>query len=319
MAKDNKEAASTEMGNDPEEQKSWYEKARCDFRNAAGFDSAVDLIWNPEREFHGFYQHYTTLSRVITKLAERKWWLSRSDSENLNDRQESLKFGVRRIASRTYQSSFCHGAAESAALWSLYAPSDPFAIRITISGEAMKQWVVYLRGKGSELHGTNSKRAIESVDFSDIVYAAVAFRDMKRDSKDVRRGNRLYWSEVNSSAKMPNLEDLIHGEKCTCRMKDYEWRHERESRLIVRTVRGDGPAGAWVKITRELINDMKFTFSPWLDKRQEKEVQSIITTALHSNVDDSAKNQSQHRFRRSVLQGALNLDFCKRCDKVKRS
>ena len=133
-----------EINGDPEESELWYDAARKKFAEAATLDEAMRAAWgadgarNPK---HGFYQHYTTLPSVVTKLAERRWWLTRSDSESLNDNQESLKFGKRQLHAKTYQVSFVHGAAESAALWGLYAPENPFAIRITIPGDAMDKWV----------------------------------------------------------------------------------------------------------------------------------------------------------------------------------
>ena len=303
--------ATAENNCDPEEAESWYDAARKDFAAATTLDGALLAAWGAEGDRHpkhGFYQHYTTVSSVVTKLAERRWWLTRGDSDNLNDRQESQKFGERGLFAKTYQASFVHGAAESAALWGLYCPGNPNAIRITISGEAIGRWVDGMSGgvicssadKGGE-------RKIITADFRDIVYAAVSFRDKKRTRYDVKRKNGLYWSEVNSHGDIAHLEDDVRREDCTGWIKDYEWRHERESRLCVRIARVDGPKAMWVRVTDDLANDMKFTFSPWLPKEQEAEIEKILASALRAGFGEGVHASNPHRFRRSVLQGAMNL------------
>ncbi len=90
----------------------WYDAARSEFAQVATLSAAAKSVWCGG--WHNTYQHYTTLSSVVSKILERKWWLSRSDSDALNDRQESAKFGDQELIGRTYQASFVHGAAESA-------------------------------------------------------------------------------------------------------------------------------------------------------------------------------------------------------------
>ena len=276
------------------------------FEAAKDFRSATDLIWSPSFNFHAFYQHYTTLSRVLTKLIERKWWLTRSDSESLNDRQESTKFGDKALVKRTYQASFCQGMAESVALWGLYVPKDPFAIRITIRGEAVKRWVDHL-GKSKLHYSDKSDCNVGTAEFKDIIYAAVDFSEKTHDRFDIRRTNSLFWEGVNCEAAFPDLAKEVCAKECTCWMKDYEWRHERESRLCVRPVAGKCPKAAWVEVTQDLIDNMKFTFSPWLEKGREDEVRCIIHEALLSSAADHSRKIDSSRFRRSVVQGAVNL------------
>ena len=287
----------------------WYDKAREDFSKAPTLEKALDVVWGNNRGWHGFYQHYTTLSRVVTKLALGQWWLSRSDSDCLNDKQESLKFGKRSDYSRTYQASFVHGSAESAALWGLYVPEDPFAVRITVPGSAIQDWVKRLAN--AEIQTDQAKCRIASVDFRDVIYAAVGFRDKRRTRLDMTRNNSLYWSEVNSPSNLPHLEDDIRDEKCSTWMKDYEWRHERESRLCVRGEKVRGAKAMWIPIDDELIFSMKFTFSPWLDQSCESEVERILKDTLVARFGKERANQflNSKTFRRSVLQGALNLRY----------
>ena len=279
------------------------------FVEAEDFESAVGVVWGESFKPHNYYQHYTTLSKVVTKLSEKRWWFANSYNGDFNDRQESLKFGDSKISKRTYQASFVHGTAENVALWSMYAPSDPFAIRITMPGEKLGEWVDSLRGK--YLYSESDKKTckIEKSELKDIIYAAVDFRDRKRTSRDIGRCNSLYWSEVSCDVKMPSLEEQIKKAYCTGWMKDYEWRHERESRICLRVKKAGGPKGLWCEVTPELIESMKFTFSPWLPKEYEDEVKEVIVNALKITEEKRGSRAKQYsdRFRRSVLQGAINL------------
>jgi len=290
------------------EKLSWFESVRHDFAVTETLSAASAVAWN--HPYHDFYQHYTTLSSVLTKVGERQWWLTRSDSDTLNDRQESLKFGDRDIAARIYQASFVHGAAESAALWGLYTPSDPFAIRITIPGKEMERWIGELEG-GFLSNGrrkTKSREfAIRQARFRDIIYAAVAFRDQRMTRWDVARNNGLYWSEVNSQSDIPKLEDEIKDPQYTGWLKDYEWRHERESRLCVQVEKALSPMALCVAVPPWLIKSMKFTFSPWLPREYEQEVEKSIRSVLKVQGDEATAAREDKRFRRSVLQGAMNL------------
>ena len=297
------------MANDPNGEKTWYEKARESFAGQSDFKSAVGVVWREDFGPHEFYQHYTTLSSLVDKLSGR-WWFSRSNSGTLNDKQESLKFGNREISAKTYQTSFVHGAAENVALWSLYTPSDLFAIRVTIPGRALNEWVKSMNG--GILHSgdkTSSGWKIQRADLRDIIYAAVDFRDKKKTSRDIPRCNSLYWAEVNCGAKLPNLEEEIKDDCCTGWMKDYEWRHERESRICLRVAKKNGPDGLWCEVSSELIEAMKFTFSPWLPREYEEDVKRIIVNAL--KVRESRRGakarEYESRFRRSVVQGAIRL------------
>lgn len=282
----------------------WYDAARSEFAQAETLSAATKSVW--DRGWHRTYQHYTTLSSVVTKILERKWWLSRSDSDTLNDRQESAKFGDLELFERTYQASFVHGAAESAALWGLYQPSNPFAIRITLPGQAVQSWVKFL-GEKKRIFGKSSKpHKVGGVCFKDIIYAAVDFRGRKWERGDIKRSNGLYWAEVNSK-DVDGLEGEIGKKEYTGWLKDYEWRHERESRLCVRTLKTSPEKAMWVPIDGALLSAMKFTFSPWLPCEYEKEVASILCLALRKAKIDKNITKDSDKFRRSVLQGAINL------------
>ena len=263
---------------------------------------------------HGYYQHYTSLRRVLDKIAG-DWWLTRSDSDRLNDQQEKIKFGKKEVARRMYQTSFCHGANEDAAMWGLYQSCNPLAIRITIPGKTMERWMNDIQVKTgmdrkerkAHLDCVGLQSGVKVVAFGDLVYASVADPDVSHDRHDIPRSGQVHWDEAACNIK----EDLQKGIKCdwaTSLVKDSEWRNERESRLIVQFAEMLPTCPDAVKITipKYVIEDMRFTYSPWLKRDYEAKVARVLASAL-SKVGIDPKSGRIQRFRRSTLYGALNL------------
>ena len=265
---------------------------------------------------HGYYQHYTSLRRVLDKIAG-DWWLTRSDSDRLNDQQETVKFGKKEFARRMYQTSFCHGANEDAAMWGLYQRCNPLAIRITIPRKTMERWINDIQIKSGPGLGRKERQAhlncigiqngVKVVAFGDLVYASVADPDVPRDHCDIPRSGQVHWEDAGCNVK----EDLQEGIKCdwaTSLVKDSEWRHERESRLIVQFAKmlPKCPGAVKIAIPKYVIEDMRFTYSPWLKREYETKVERVLASAL-SKVGIDPKSGGFQRFRRSTLCGALNL------------
>lgn len=274
----------------------------------------VDDVWRASRKGSGvcngdYYQHYTTLSSVITKICQRRWWLTQSTNVRLNDLQESRKFGTADVAKRTYQTSFVHSITEDVSMWGLYAPQNPFAIRITIPGERLSKWIDEVKKK-DQLHKlTNHKDGTDPIekdftDCRDVIYASVGGEG--GDKYDIRRGNHLFWRGERSA----EIKDLAHGIKrgiCTGWFKDYEWRHENEARLCMRLKKANGQKAMWTEMSEDLLCDLRFTFSPWLPRCYEHEVEKIIRSAYEGAGIKLTKKCRQH-FRRSSVAGALNFE-----------
>lgn len=263
---------------------------------------------------HGYYQHYTSLRRVLDKITG-DWWLTRSDSDRLNDQQETVKFGKKEVARRMYQTSFCHGANEDAAMWGLYQSCNPLAIRITIPGKTMKRWISDIQVKPhmdrkerqSHLDCVGLQSGVKVVAFGDLVYASVADPDVSHDRHDIHRSGQVHWDDAACNIK----EDSQEGIKCewaTSLVKDSEWRHERESRLTVQFagMLPKCPDAVRIAIPKYVIEDMRFTYSPWLKREYEAKVERVLASAL-SKVGVDPKSGGFQRFRRSTLCGALNL------------
>ena len=269
---------------------------------------------------HNFYQHYTTLNRALDKIAGR-WWLTRSDCDNLNDCQETLKYGQSRYSQRIFQTSFSYGCAEDVAMWGMYQRSNPLAIRISISKEVMRRWMddicfnvecaADVRNKKIDnIVAEHNGRSIKSISFGDVIYVAVANKSISKGGEsnelDIRRSNNLFWNGVSSEGAIDDLDEDIRAHWATALVKNYEWRHERESRLCVHLGKSIQEKAFAIKIPFYVVEDMRFTFSPWLPSGCEAVVKGVLETALKSANVDLSKRKIQ-RFRKSVLQGGLNF------------
>lgn len=296
-----------------------FDVRRFKFASAETFKDARQIAWPEQPIYHSYYQHYTTLDRVVTKILKQEWWLTRSDSVRLNDLQEAKKFGNPQLLKRTYQASFSKGTAESAAMWGLYVRDNPFAVRVLIPGKAIEEWM-------SDVSLCDNVKCgkIEVAKFQDLIYAAVPFLHGQRDSLDKKRGNSVSWEGMNcdfkgadacqSDMEGDRLIRNLHDDEVTGFMKDYEWRHEREARLCVRLEKASSRKAVPIKIPINVIASMSFTMSPWVDPKHEEHIRKTLQCALEvvrksandTNGAATIKFNSQP-FHRSVLQGAFNL------------
>ena len=266
---------------------------------------------------HRRFVHYTTLSRVVQILTSRRWWLTRSDSDRLNDVQEAKKYGNSRLLKRMYQASFAYGSAESAAMWGLYCPGDPLGVMISIDGKAMRDWFAKIRSKEIKFcleydrvtakHGRHvelTRRQIDIADARDVIYASTDFSDVAHRGKGRKnRSKKLFWFDT-STDKIENLEQEIADDKYTGWLKDSEWRQENESRIAVRVknVNEDLPDHLSVNIPDSVLRSMLFTLSPWFDEKLYGEVADMIL-ALVTKVHE--KKPSKKIVFQSVITGAL--------------
>jgi hypothetical protein len=295
-----------------------FDARRFEFASAKTFKDACQIAWPEYPIYHPYYQHYTFLDSVVTKILKQEWWLTRSDSVRLNDLQEAKKFGNSQLLKRTYQASFSKGTAESAAMWGLYVRDNPFAVRILIPGKAIEEWMSDV-SLCDNVKCANNK--IEAAKFQDLIYAAVPFLHGQRDSLDKKRGNSVSWEGMNCNFKGADdrqskiegdkLVRDLHEDEVTGFVKDYEWRHEREARLCVQLRKASSRKAIPIKIPLGVIASMSFTMSPWVDPKHEKHIRKSIQCALDV-IRMSAKEEPKIKFnsqpfRRSVLQGAFNL------------
>lgn len=286
--------------------KSKLDDRKSRFQTRKSLRAALNVVAS-SRLHHSLYQHYTTIENVLYKISKGVWWLSCCTSDRLNDQKEAVKFGDYSEARRMYQTCFCHGSAESVAMWGMYQCSKPCAIRITLPVETMRKWL-------SSLNKENNGDVL----FRDIVYIAVAESKLAKDKYEIRRQNCASWEGAVLSLQ-DSLPDDVHERWATGLIKDYEWRHERESRLLIK-VREHMGNGIKINIPDYVLEDMRFTFSPWLSPNIEANAEKLIMDALQKRLKKKPKELDQ-RFRRSVLTGGLRLGDgrvpCANCDSCK--
>lgn len=301
-------------------------KEEFNFANAKSFAAAANIVLDGMLHKRA-YQHYCQLDSILTKILQRRWYLAKCSSSRLNDLQEPQKFaGKTRFLNRTYITCFGHSLSESAAMWGLYGKSNPFALRVTISGDVLEDWMRRIEimacprcdivevknkkrsalksmdvrdGKGQSLE----KRKIQCAIFRDVLYASVASED-KRDEYDIKRGNRVSWMRAFYNLK--DGDDVLDG-LYSGFLKDAEWSYEMESRLCISLKREIDDDCISVAVPKEVIAAMRFTFSPWLKRSDETHVKQILETALRGAGIDLKSKSNVQRFRRSVLQDALNF------------
>lgn len=242
---------------------------------------------------HRAYNHYTTLDKfekIFGAEGGPSFLLGRLTSVRLNDHNECDKYAKYQSAAQTYVLCLNHDGAECANLWWLYAQGDPLALRITFPAKEFCRWCEDLR-----------KNKSKGVDVADVVYAAVRGT---RDDYQFDRQNTLSWEDQRVCVE--NLRKLINRDGLVGRVKDYEWRYERETRIIVwknkKNTKGVvGDRFFKLKIPDDLVAKMRITTSPWVSDWDYKEIQRRVVTCLEGRWKLTARN-----FRPSVLERAMD-------------
>lgn len=288
----------------------------------ASLKEFVDMAWERKQSRCAMYQHYTTLPCLLNKILSRRWYLSRADSPTMNDTREMTRaFPVSEaVRRRTYLTCLSRCNGESVAMWLTYsAAEDPFAVRVSLPCECVDDWMGKVKEAGIFKDAKAKKRtagedpqpteveAVEFVKFRNVLYGALESRD-ETDTYDICRKNVVRWDDKVYGLKEGESFADIDVDGCEAWVKDYEWHHERETRLCVRLNEEIKSTSLFVNIPEAVVQKMHFTYSPWLDRRFEERVKGIIETALKSSLEgESGLKPLSQRFRRSVLQGALNF------------
>jgi len=293
-----------------------------DFSKAESFDLAAGMVLNKCVGYH-CYQHYSRMESILTKIIQKRWFLTRCSSKKMNDWQEPRKFDNWQGAlKRSYVACFVRGSAEDVAMWGLYGKSNPLALRVTIPGKTLEKWMSEIEIKASKgkscsdrLKKLGAKKSdgtpIHSRDicasvFRDVLYAAVN-KDDHEEFATVR-SNAVCWRNKYYHFKDgEDVESRVFSGQYAGFIKDYEWNYEKETRLCVELKKDIGEDNISIAIPDYVIENMRFTLSPWLPKENERIVVSILKTVLKDAGVDIEKNKSVQRFHHSNLRGALNF------------
>ncbi len=297
------------------------EKMESKFAGAKSFDAAAKLVLGKSVGY-SFYQHYAGLESVLTKILQRRWFLTRCSCKRMNDLQEPVKYdGGTGLMKRSYVACFGHSMSESVAMWGLYGRSNPLALRVTIPGKTLERWMEEIESVPGRTGGnpkarlkaktstgaTIAPRKISASVFRDMLYVAVSKKG-EQDEYDIRRTNSVCWGNGYYRLKKDEdfCEDLLDG-RCAGYLKDIEWRYEEETRLCIRLKNCIEDDNISIEVPPYVIEDMRFTFSPWLTADEDmRRVQCVLEAAL-KGAGVNIENRRIQRFRRSALQGALNF------------
>lgn len=291
-------------------------KLLCDaqdaFSGAERLRDAVMVAWDPELNSSPMYQHYTTLPRLLDKIMSRRWYLSRADSPTMNDTHEMTKAfpGSEAARCRTYIMCLSRCTSESVAMWRTYnAKEDPFAVRVSLPRGEVHKWMDSVKEEKKIKVDTKTvvrPKSVELADFHDVLYGALQ-GDEKLDDYDIQRRNVVRWGNAVYKLKTGENFGTIGVPGCEVWVKDYEWHHERETRLCVRLKKEIKAKSLFVGIPEDILRSMRITFSPWLtDEKLKGVIEDVIETALKGSLGKPLETHRK-RYRRSVLQGALNF------------
>lgn len=284
------------------------EARKCVFRRKTTLRECLDIA-REATQYHGFFQHYTSMDRLVSMILYQQFWLTRGDSSRLDDQLEWQKYGRQAEWRRTYIGCFSHVNSENAAMWGLYGPKNHDSVRISIPNEKMVKWisdiqsaalkpVVRKNGKSPWVDG----KEIQDFEilFGDLVYLAVD--DGER--YDRNRSNCASWCDVNTDEPIDNLPRQLYTEDIVGWVKDYEWKDERESRIVLKVGSGEKVQTGNVAIAIPLyvLEAMTVTFSPWATDDEIESDKRLLLCVLHKA---GIENSTAKKFRRSFLSGAL--------------
>ncbi len=111
-----------------------------EFKNINSIDNLLPFL-EAKGGNHDNYHHYTDIDSMLKMIDSGFFHMTRGNSTMMNDQQECLVKGARRVWNRTYIGSFAFGESENMAMWGLYSLPWEDAVRITIPRKAMRMWI----------------------------------------------------------------------------------------------------------------------------------------------------------------------------------
>jgi len=272
------------------------------FADAKSLGEAVRIL-KKAGVAHPRYCHYTTLGALKKIFRYKTFRLTLGNSYSLDDNQEYEKYGSQERWGKTYIGCFSYAQAESAALWGLYCSPECNAIRIRFSKDAMLKWVKSLKAFSCVRGKKGSEVEIFPPLFSDVAYACVPF-----DENDPKKRTNKVFHNTECTHEIIGLCKQKRDAAVTGFVKDYEWRFENESRLLIRTKEPQGKH-LLISLPDEVLADMRFTLSPWVNDEERDSIQDTITNLFKAA---GIKRSKKGMFTKSALEGGLKK-WAKRC------
>ena len=287
------------------------------FRWCHNLDSMLKTLENGALR-HDEFQQYLRQGNLEKMILGNKMLLRRGDSPELDDWRECKQFGDPELWSRTYIGCFCHERAENVALWWMYGKGLEDAVRVTFSRRAFRSWVNRLNREHSyKVHDLDVVerttrpslyRLASPLIVSDVAYATIRKHNPENNPRDETSGKGVLTVSWDGTCRhVKDLDVFVKQRKATGRFKDYEWRFERETRLLIEIeTTGEGPDQIVVPFpVNTLANDGRIciTAGPWMPEHKFQ----AMTRRLQALFRLKGLEDGIVRIERSVLSGALNF------------
>lgn len=266
---------------------------------------------------HDEYHQYIKIEHLEKMILGNKMLFRRGNSPALDDWQECKEFGDSVLWSRTYIGCFCHERIENVALWWMYGKGCPDAVRLTLSRCTFRRWIDRLSRETSfkvpdfdefgRATGPTAFCPSRPPFVSDIAYATIRKSNKGSAERGKGTGKGLFSVSWDGTCRhVGNLAGFIKTPEATGRFKDYEWRFERETRILIE-IKSDkgGPDQIVVPCPLSSIvrdNGVRITAGPWMPERKYDEMKYRLESLFHVKGLDSKSIPIE----RSCLTGALN-------------
>ena len=101
---------------------------------------------------------------------------------------------------------------------------------------------------------------------------------------------------------IPGLANQLRADNVIGWVKDYEWKDERESRIVFKASSGVSSSSVVIQIQPNVLETMSITFSPWATDHEIASMTKMLKTIMFKC---DVKREKSDRFKRSFLSGAL--------------
>ena len=266
---------------------------------------------------HDEYHQYLKLGHLEKMILGDKMVLRRGNSTALDDWRECNAFGDPELWFRIYLGCFCHERTENAAFWWMYGQGKEDAVRLTFTRPILRFWLKKLKKLESvqsflvdeaEKSIVPEKHDVSQVPFfADVAYATIRKPIMVKrsiDSENEKGVLAVSWDGI--CRHVIDLDAIVKKDAATGRFKDYEWRFERETRLLVEIKPAESCPDQivvpvdWKGLSE--IGSIRITAGPWMPERKFVEMKRRMETILHHK----RINPDVFPIQPSCLTGALN-------------
>ena len=215
--------------------------------------------------------HYTSLYSIIS-IINNGYWIMRSPRK-MNDRFEYQNWDENDWKN-VFFTSFMYEQKENIGMWSLYGQPWKYGVKVAINVKAFKKWIketkiVYKANPNNFKVDENTTYLIG--ENAKIKHTAVAYSNF--ESHDITSNETL----TIGGAKNESLKEATGVSKLAGYIKNDAWDYEKEIRLRIDLDLSIDCEAVAIKITEELINNIKIVKGPRFkeDINKNIEIESI--------------------------------------------